>query len=91
MGAVLAIEFTLVALSAIVSRIRFPNLARPYKMPLWPTAPVVAIVMSVGVFTQQELSDMLVAGGLVVFAVLYYNFYLKPRKDTRMLLLEAVE
>ncbi len=89
-GAVLAIEFILVALSAIVGRVRQPNQDRPYRMPLWPIAPVVAIVMSIGVLTQQEPSDLAVAGGLVLIAVLYYVFYLRPRVHTHMLTLDPV-
>lgn len=86
-GAVLAVEFILVALSAIVSRIRNPELDRPYRMPLWPTAPIVAIVMAVAVLTQQSLADLAVAGGLVVLSLAYYLFYLKPRRATHMLML----
>lgn len=88
-GAVLAVEFILVALSAIVSRIRNPELDRPYRMPLWPTAPVVAIVMAVAVLTQQNPADLAVAGGLVVLSVLYYAFYLRPRSATHMIMLDA--
>lgn len=89
-GAVLAVEFILVATSAIVDRVRRPNQDRPYRMPLWPIAPVVAIVMSIGVITQQAPADLAVAGGLVLVAVLYYVFYLRPRSRTHMLVLDPV-
>lgn len=90
-GAVLAVEFILVASSAIVSRIKNPGLDRPYRMPLWPLAPVVAIVMSVAVLSQQTRSDLLVAAGIVVISVFYYVFYLRPRTATHMLMLDPVD
>lgn len=90
-GAVLAVEFILVASSAIVSRVKNPDLDRPYRMPLWPLAPVVAIVMSVAVLSQQARSDLLVTAGIVVISVAYYVFYLRPRVATHMLMLDPVD
>jgi amino acid transporter len=89
-GAVLCVEFILVAASAIVSRLKDKTTDRPYRMPLWPAAPIVAIVMSVVVLTQQTSSDLLVAGGIVVISLAYYLVYLRPRRRTHMLMLDPV-
>ncbi len=89
-GAVLCVEFILVAASAILSRLKDKSMDRPYRMPLWPAAPIVAIVMSVVVLTQQTSSDLLVAGGIVVVSLAYYLVYLRPRRHTHMLMLDPV-
>lgn len=89
-GAVLCVEFILVAASSIVSRIKDKTLHRPYRMPLWPAAPVAAIVMSVLVLTQQTSSDLFVAGAIVVASLAYFFWYLRARPDTHMLMLAPV-
>ena len=89
-GAVLCVEFILVAGSVIVSRLKDKTTERPYRMPLWPAAPIVAIVMSVVVLTQQTSSDLFVAGGIVVVSLAYYLVYLRPRPHTHMLMLDPV-
>lgn len=86
-GALLAVEFILVAGSAILSRIRTPGLERPYRMPLWPLWPVIAIVMSIAVLSQQLRGDLIVAGACVLLALGYYTFYLRPRGETHFLML----
>ena len=86
-GALLAVEFILVAGSALVSRVRSPGLDRPYRMPLWPLWPIIAIIMSLAVLSQQVRSDLIVAGACVVLALGYYVFYLRPRGATHFLML----
>jgi amino acid transporter len=86
-GALLAVEFILVATSALVSRVRAPGLERPYRMPWWPLWPVVAILMSIAVLSQQVRADLLVAGACVLIALAYYVCYLRPRGATHFLML----
>lgn len=86
-GALLAVEFILVAASALVSRRRNPELDRPYRMPWWPLWPIVAIVMSIAVLSQQVRADLLVAGACVLLALAYYVLYLRPRGETHFLML----
>ncbi|MUL85055.1 MULTISPECIES: APC family permease [unclassified Mycolicibacterium] len=86
-GALLAVEFILVAASALVSRLRNPGLERPYRMPLWPLWPIVAIVMSIAVLSQQVRADLIVAGACVLIALTYYVLYLRPRSETHFLML----
>ena len=37
------VTIALIALSALVSRLQQPGLARPYRLPLWPLPPAVAL------------------------------------------------
>ena len=69
--------FALIALSALASRLRQPGLARPYRMPLWPLTPVVAlagVAVTVSLQTGRDLA--------------YESVYLRPRRDTHWILLE---
>lgn len=87
-GTIIALEMILVALSAIVSRIRFRDLDRPYRMPLWPLAPVTAISLCCVVLVEQTPRDQITAAVIVVVSLLYYVFYLRPRRATHMLMLD---
>lgn len=87
-GTVIALEMILIALSSIVNRIRFPRLRRPYRMPLWPLAPVVGIALCGIVLWEQTTKDLLVAGSIVVASLVYYHAYLRPRRETHMRMLE---
>ncbi|WP_458318722.1 APC family permease [Mycolicibacterium brisbanense] len=90
-GTVIALEMILVALSSIVSRVRFPGLIRPYRMPLWPAAPVSAIALAIVVLVEQSYTDQLTALVIVVTSLLYYACYLRPRKATHMKMLDPAE
>ncbi len=86
-GIIIALEFILVALSALVHRRRFPDVERPYRMPLWPLAPVVGIGLSTVVVYEQATRDQVTALVIVASALLYYAVYLRPRPGTHMLML----
>jgi amino acid transporter len=76
--------YALIAASAIVSRIRKGerDLPRPFRMALWPLAPIIALV-GVGVaLSQQKASDLLITAAIMVGAALYYLLYLQPRRKT---------
>ncbi|ORA39074.1 APC family permease [Mycobacterium aquaticum] len=90
-GTVIALEMILVALSAIVGRVRFAGLVRPYRMPLWPAAPVSAIALAIVVLVEQSRTDQLTALGIVVVSLLYYACYLRSRKATHMKMLDPAE
>src|SRR5207253_7052223 len=45
--------YALIAISAVVSRVRQANLARPSRMPLWPVPPILALAGCVIAPTQQ--------------------------------------
>lgn len=76
--------YALIAASAIVSRVSKTQrkLPRPFKMPLWPAAPVIALA-GVGIaLSQQKTSDLYITAGIIAGALIYYFAYLRPRSAT---------
>jgi amino acid transporter len=82
--------FALIALSALVSRVRRPGLARPYRMPLWPLTPVVALVGVAVTVSLQTGRDLAIVAGIIAAGVLYEVAYLRPRRDTHWILLDPL-
>jgi amino acid transporter len=81
-GVLLAVMYALIAICAIVSRLREPNSFRPWRMPLWPLPPVVALI-GVGVaISQQRMVDLLIVGAIFVVGAVYYALFLHPRRST---------
>jgi amino acid transporter len=75
--------YALIAVSALVSRVRDKDLVRPYKMILWPLAPIITIV-GVGVaLTQQKRSDLGIILVIVVASLIYYFAYVHRAKHDR--------
>jgi amino acid transporter len=74
--------YALIAISALVSRIRQPDLPRPFRMPLWPAPPILALI-GVGVaLSQQKVIDLLIVAGIFVVGAAYYVLFLRPRSST---------
>lgn len=90
-GVALAIDYGLIALSALMSRLWQPELVRPYRMPLWPLAPIVALSGCVVVLVKQAGKDLQVAGIVTVVALAYYLLYLRPHPESRMLIYDPTE
>jgi len=82
--------FALIALSALVSRLREPGLARPYRMPLWPLPPVVALAGVAITVALQTGRDLAVVAGIVAAGLLYDAAYLRPRRGSHWVLLDPV-
>jgi amino acid transporter len=90
-GLVLVVTFTavliivlyaLVAISALVSRLRHQGLTRPFRMPLWPLPPVLALI-GVGIaISQQKVTDLLIVAGIFIVGFIYYALFLRPRSST---------
>ncbi|RFZ70305.1 putative amino acid permease YhdG [Mycobacterium marinum] len=72
-GVVIAIVYLLVALSAIVCRVRDRDLVRPFRMPLWPLPPLLAIAGVVVTLATQEVKDLAIGAGLAAAAALGYR------------------
>ena len=81
-GVLLVVLYGLVALSALVSRFTQQGLKRPFRMPLWPLAPVIGLAGTVLVFTQQTRSDIGICIAIFIVAAIYYALYLRPRQST---------
>ncbi|MFE0523169.1 APC family permease [Streptomyces sp. NPDC058954] len=77
--------YLLVAVAALLSRRGSHKHTPAWRMPLWPTMPVLLIAVLAYILTQQETSYLLWTGGITAAATLYWAFYLRPRKDTRWL------
>lgn len=76
------VMYALIAISALVSRLRHPELVRPFRMPLWPLPPALALV-GVGIaISQQKLVDLLIVVGIFAVGAVYYALYLRPRSST---------
>jgi amino acid transporter len=80
--------FALIALSALASRLRQPGLARPYRMPLWPLTPVVALAGVAVTVSLQTGRDLAIVAGILAAGLAYESVYLRPRRDTHWILLE---
>jgi amino acid transporter len=80
--------FALIALSALVSRVLQPGLDRPYRMPLWPLPPLVALAGVAATVLLQTGRDLLIVAGILAAGALYDAVYLRRRRDTHWILLD---
>jgi amino acid transporter len=80
--------FALIALSAVASRLRQPDLDRPYRMPLWPLPPLVALAGVAVTVLLQTGRDLAIVAGILAAGLLYDAVYLRPRRNTRWILLD---
>jgi amino acid transporter len=69
--------YALIAISALVSRVRQRDLPRPFRMPLWPAPPVIALAGVAIALSKQTQRDLLIVLGIFVFGVAYYGLYLR--------------
>jgi amino acid transporter len=81
------VTFALIALSALVSRLRQPDLARPWRMPLWPLPPLVALAGVAATVVLQTRTDLVIVAAILAAGVLYDAAYLRRRRDTHWILL----
>jgi amino acid transporter len=88
-GALLTAIYLLIAIAAIVNRIRHSDRSRPYRMPLWPVAPVLALAVLAYVMTQQATNDLWIAAGFVLIALAYHRFCLASGAGERWVMKEA--
>jgi amino acid transporter len=73
--------YGLIAICALVSRLRQEHLPRPWKLPLWPVPPVIALVGVVIALTQQKHTDLLIVAGIFIAGLIYYYGFIRPRED----------
>jgi amino acid transporter len=84
------VTFALIALSALVSRLRQPDLARPHRMPLWPLPPLVALAGVAATVVLQTRTDLVIVAAILAAGVLYDAAYLRRRHDTHWILLDPL-
>jgi amino acid transporter len=84
------VTFALIALSALVSRLRQPDLERPYRMPLWPLPPLVGLAGVAATVVLQTRTDLVIVAAILAAGVLYDAAYLRRRRDTHWILLDPL-
>jgi amino acid transporter len=84
------VTFALIALSALVSRVRQPDLERPWRIPLWPLPLLVALAGVAATVVLQTGRDLAIVAGILAAGVLYDAVYLRPRRDSHWLLLDPL-
>jgi amino acid transporter len=80
-GASLVADYALVALAALVGRASGATAGSPYRMPLWPLPPLLALAALVYVTTQQTTTALLVTGGTILIGLIYYAVVILPQGD----------
>jgi amino acid transporter len=71
-GVVIVAIYLMVAVSALVCRVRDRDLSRSFRMPLWPLPPLVAIVGVVIALKEQSTRDLGIALGVAGVALCVY-------------------
>jgi amino acid transporter len=73
--------YALIAIATFVSRTRDKDAERPYRMPLYPVAPLIALA-GVGIaLSKQKPRDLLIVAGIFAVGAIYYAVYLRGRDD----------
>lgn len=75
-----AVVYLLIAIGSIRSRIKEKDIERPFKMPLFPLPSIIVIVFLCVAICSQTPTDLMIVGGIVVLAMLYYFAYYRPRE-----------
>jgi len=73
--------YALTAVASLRSRLRDRSMYRPFRMPLWPLPPLLALAGVCIAMTQQTTADLWTAAAIVASAVAYYVFYVRSRSD----------
>lgn len=84
------VTFALIALSALASRLRQPGLDRPYRMPMWPLPPLVALAGVAVTVVLQTGRDLAIVAAILAAGALYEAAYLRRRRDTHWILLDPL-
>jgi len=79
-GATLVLNYALVAVGAIVGRATGATAASPYRMPVWPLPPVLAIAALVYITTKQTQKSLVVTGVTMLIGLVYWAVVIWPQK-----------
>jgi amino acid transporter len=74
-GVVIVLIYLMVAVSALVCRVRDKGLERGLRMPLWPLPPLVAIVGVAIALSQQSARDLIITAVIVVISLPCYALF----------------
>jgi len=90
----IVILYALVGLAAFVGRINHTTDAAEYRMPMWPVAPILMTLATLGILVMSLIADWMpvaVAVGIFAVGLLYYALYLRGKPDRWTLPLPADE
>lgn len=77
------VMYALIAVAALVSRVRDRDLERPSRMPLWPIPPIIALAGVIIALTQQTPRDIWIVVALFGAGLVYYYGYLHRARGDR--------
>ncbi|MFJ9619503.1 APC family permease [Streptomyces noursei] len=81
-GVAVAGMYIFVALGALVSRRGEHKHRLAWRMPLWPVVPALIVIVLAWVLCQQSAESLLITGGVIAVAAVYWAVYLRPRQDS---------
>ncbi|ANZ14370.1 amino acid transporter [Streptomyces noursei ATCC 11455] len=81
-GVAVAGMYVFVALGALVSRRGEHKHRLAWRMPLWPVVPALIVIVLAWVLCQQSAESLLITGGVIAVAGVYWAVYLRPRQDS---------
>ncbi|WP_304595806.1 APC family permease [Alicyclobacillus sendaiensis] len=82
-GVIIVTIYLLVAVSAVVHRLRRTSPQEPFRMPLWPLPPLIALCGVALSLVEQAPGDLVRTAVLVAIALVYALAYLERRRDLR--------
>ena len=88
LGAVITVAYVMIAVSALASRIVHRDRPRPYRMPLWPLPPILALAMMVYIMTQQETRYLCATLVVALVSLAYYLLCVARQPGKRWLIKE---
>lgn len=89
-GASLVADYALIAIAALVGRYTGATAGSPYRMPLWPLPPILALAALIYVTTQQTTTALLVTGGTILIGLIYWAIVILPQRGRAWNLLEPL-
>lgn len=78
-GVIIVVIYLFIAIAAIVNRYKNRSTDRPFRMPLWPIPPLIAIVGVILALTQQAEGDLIKTAVIILIAVVYWFAYLRTK------------
>jgi len=82
-GVIIVVIYLMVAISALVSRYKNRSVERPFRMPLWPIPPVIAIFGVILALTQQAEGDLIKTAIIIIIAFIYWLAYLRLKNNRK--------
>jgi amino acid transporter len=76
----LLVLYGLIAVSALVSRVKQRHLPRPSKMPFWPLPPIFALAGTILALSKQTSGDLWLTVAIFGAGLVYYFAFIRPRK-----------